>query len=573
MRLEEDKLDEQTYKKVYPSGSLTPTANPAIKAHKPAKQYPARLITSHIGAPQEALASLLNEILKVFIEKSPFVCKNSFEFVNTIKSLKLGPNDKMVSFDATALFPSVPINDCITHIHDLLTQDTELHRRTKLSPTDITDLIRICLSSSDFVYDDRHHTTEDSGPIGLSLMVTVSQIWMTHTMESAIETAKQRLLIIPRHIFVYMDDCWCVIHTPPAPRRPGLRSSDPPRSDPAVEFNNCLNSVHERVQFTREEEDKLIAFLDVHVTRESDGSLSTKIFRKPSNTNIGLKPQSCQDPKIVEASFKGELCRCYRLCTSLEQTQKEIQFTLDLYEDNGHNREKVKKIADGYSPPMTTKKKGEKTNRDRRKKKAESPENEIKDLFRALPCRSEEDLQEEEEEAKMEFQPYACIQYIPGIAYPIKRALAKAGVNCTFTSGPKLKDVLCGKNKTRPDPQQRKGVYKYECPCSEKAIYVGQTARSCELRWAEHEKAIEKENWQHSGISQHHQHCEETFDQANASVITTMQDKNKKRLNYNLKIREALDIRRHNCGPGKGLSEDMGAYVKTDLWDPILHTI
>ena len=173
----------------------------------------------------------------------------------------------------------------------------------------------------------------------------------------------------------------------------------------------------------------------------------------------------------------------------------------------------------------------------------------------------------------MEFQPYACIQYIPGIAYPIKRALAKAGVNCTFTSGPKLKDVLCGKNKTRPDPQQRKGVYKYECPCSEKAIYLGQTARSCELRWAEHEKAIEKENWQHSGISQHHQHCKETFDQANASVITTMQDKNKKRLNYNLKIREALDIRHHNCGPGKGLNEDMGAYVKTDLWDPVLHTI
>ena len=52
-----------------------------------------------------------------------------------------------------------------------------------------------------------------------------------------------------------------------------------------------------------------------------------------------------------------------------------------------------------------------------------------------------------------------------------------------------------------------------------------------------------------------------------------MQDKNKKRLNYNLKVREALDIRRNNCGPGKGLNEDMGAYVKTDLWDPVLHTI
>ena len=46
-----------------------------------------------------------------------------------------------------------------------------------------------------------------------------------------------------------------------------------------------------------EEEDNAIAFLDVFVTRQNDGTFTTKIYRKPSNTNIGLKPQSCQDPK------------------------------------------------------------------------------------------------------------------------------------------------------------------------------------------------------------------------------------------------------------------------------------
>ena len=38
-----------------------------------------------------------------------------------------------------------------------------------------------------------------------------------------------------------------------------------------------------------------------------------------------------------------------------------------------------------------------------------------------------------------------------------------------------------------------------------------------------------------------------------------------------LKVREALEIRRHNCGPGHGLNEDMGAYVKTSLWNPVFH--
>ena len=68
----------------------------------------------------------------------------------------------------------------------------------------------------------------------------------------------------------------------------------------------------------------------------------------------------------------------------------------------------------------------------------------------------------------IEIRPYAI--YIPEIAYPIKRALAKAGVNRTFTSGPKLKDILSGGDKTRPDPQNREKVEKYE--------------------WAEHGNAI-----------------------------------------------------------------------------------
>ena len=52
-----------------------------------------------------------------------------------------------------------------------------------------------------------------------------------------------------------------------------------------------------------------------------------------------------------------------------------------------------------------------------------------------------------------------------------------------------------------------------------------------------------------------------------------MQGNSKKKLTYDLKIREALEIRKNKCGPGKGLNEDMGAYVKTDIWDPVLHTL
>ena len=47
---------------------------------------------------------------------------------------------------------------------------------------------------------------------------------------------------------------------------------------------NAFNSIHNKIQFTRELEVKnQLAFLDVHITKTRDG-VKTKIFRKPTFT-------------------------------------------------------------------------------------------------------------------------------------------------------------------------------------------------------------------------------------------------------------------------------------------------
>jgi hypothetical protein len=106
----------------------------------------------------------------------------------------------MILFNAEALFLSVPIKDYIEVIRVKLAADNTFSFRTKLSPDDICKLLDLCLPSSNFICDDRHHTTKDSGPIGLSLMVCISQLWMTHTMESAIIAAQEHGVSLPRHI-------------------------------------------------------------------------------------------------------------------------------------------------------------------------------------------------------------------------------------------------------------------------------------------------------------------------------------------------------------------------------------
>jgi hypothetical protein len=102
----------------------------------------------------------------------------------------------------------MPLQDAFLHIYDLLQNDITLTSRIKLTPEDLRDQLQLCLSSSGFVYNDRNHTATGSGPIGLSLMVVIAEIWMCHTLKTAITLAQQRNCAVPRSTTVFMDDCF-----------------------------------------------------------------------------------------------------------------------------------------------------------------------------------------------------------------------------------------------------------------------------------------------------------------------------------------------------------------------------
>ena len=119
-------------------------------------------------------------------------------------------------------------------------------------------------------------------------------------------------------------------------------------------FLSCLNQVHERVQFTVEyEENEEIPFLDCHIKRLPNGKVTTTVYRKSSDTNLTINPASCQHPNNITGTFKGFLCRAYRVCSTPELLKTELENLLDIWEDNGHNRAKLQQIVNTYKPPPT----------------------------------------------------------------------------------------------------------------------------------------------------------------------------------------------------------------------------
>jgi hypothetical protein len=71
----------------------------------------------------------------------------------------------------------------------------------------------------------------------------------------------------------------------------------------------------------------------------------------PFNTNIILKPHSCQDPNTILSTFKSEICRAHRLCTAPSQTQKVIDFDLSVFQDKSHSCNHLEAFRRKYVPP------------------------------------------------------------------------------------------------------------------------------------------------------------------------------------------------------------------------------
>ena len=72
-------------------------------------------------------------------------------FVNKARDWDISHDEVQVSFDVVNLYPSVPLQEATLVMIDLLNNDLQLSRRTKLEITEIKTLIELCLSKCYFL--------------------------------------------------------------------------------------------------------------------------------------------------------------------------------------------------------------------------------------------------------------------------------------------------------------------------------------------------------------------------------------------------------------------------------------
>ena len=99
-------INTNNYKRLYPTGAGSPKYYGLPKIHKTG--VPLRPIISSKDSATYETAKELAKILKPLVGRSPHHVQNNKDFLDSIKNIKIKPEECIMSYDVSALFTSIP---------------------------------------------------------------------------------------------------------------------------------------------------------------------------------------------------------------------------------------------------------------------------------------------------------------------------------------------------------------------------------------------------------------------------------------------------------------------------------
>ena len=171
-----------------------------------------------------------------------------------------------------------------------------LPERTSLSVNDITELLSLCFDPTFLSFRGKTYQQVHGTAMGSPVSVVVANLVMEDIEERALSTFHPP----PRFWKRYVDDMCAALPL-----------------DQIPPFLDHLNSIEPCVQFTVEEEsDGRLAFLDVQLSRNDDGTVCTSVYCKATHTNQYLAFESHHPIAHKVAVVKTLMSRAEALSSS-----------------------------------------------------------------------------------------------------------------------------------------------------------------------------------------------------------------------------------------------------------------
>nr|VZI27242.1 unnamed protein product [Spirometra erinaceieuropaei] len=259
-----------------------------LKVHKDGA--PLRPIVSLKGTPTYGLAMWLFRRLKFLIAESDTTVSSSAQFLEKLKG------------------------DLAIETIDLLLQSKYDETENRLGYAQILQHLKLCLRTY-FTFNGTIYEQVKGTPMGSPISGFIAEA-VLQRLESLVFQHHR-----PKFWARYVDDTFVVIER-----------------DQVLTFQEHLNAVFPDIQFTMEEENNQLAFLDVFVCRKGCGELKTKVFRKATNTMQVLNFNSIHPISHKRSCVRTLYRRVETHCSEPQGKIAELQYLRRVFKANGYPR-------------------------------------------------------------------------------------------------------------------------------------------------------------------------------------------------------------------------------------------
>ena len=168
-------------------GCTSPKFYGIPKIHKPNTSL--RPIISSRGSHSCGVAKVLAKILKPLVGKSMHHVHSTKDFFERVSKVTLQLGECLCSYNATALFTSVPVDPAFNIIQDLPEQETSLRDRAVLLVQNIIELLGFSLHKTYFSFQDQFHEQIEGMPMGSPVSSILTNLYMQHFERNALSNS------------------------------------------------------------------------------------------------------------------------------------------------------------------------------------------------------------------------------------------------------------------------------------------------------------------------------------------------------------------------------------------------
>ncbi len=440
-------LDQKGYQDLTPSGkySTPPKFYGSPKIHK--KDIPMRPIVSSIGSLSYKTDKFIARIIKALMGKNDHHVNSTKDMIQRLKNRTIGPNECHVSFDIVALFSNMPVETALEITKRGLENDPTLADRTTLSISSIMKLLEFCVENTYFMFNGEFYIQLQGAAMGSPVSPILANIFMEHFEVEAIAIAPSP----PKYWDRYVDDTWSLV-----------------QKGSVQELHQHINDQGKpHIQFTIEEPgpDGGVPFLDTYINSDDKGTIVTKVYRKPTHTDLYLNWHSHHPVSARMAVVRTLFHRAQTVCSTKEILEEEHQHLKTVLRINDYPEWAINK----GSQLKEKNKEGQNTNKE-----------------------------------KKDFKGFIVIPYVKGLSEPFKRVMEKIGIQVFFKGGTTLKSMLVAPKDKDSKAKTQNIVYNIICgeeSCTHQ--YIGETGRTLEERFKEHTKTTQSAINQHASNTGH----------------------------------------------------------------------